>query len=102
MARTRTVRALATLAAVPLLLGVAGGAAQAAGLTSAFVPVGNVGSVGSGVGADNLGNVTTTQQSANGLGASNESNTASVDGSPFTSIDQSDAVVNLFWGSAVR
>jgi hypothetical protein len=42
----------------------------------------------SGVIFDNYGNSATTQQQANGSGASNQSNTAQVKGSPFTVINQ--------------
>ena len=44
--------------------------------------------VGSGVGGDNNGNSSTTQQQAVGSGASNQNNTAQVNGSGFTAIDQ--------------
>ncbi|MDT0342035.1 hypothetical protein [Streptomyces litchfieldiae] len=94
MAHTRIVRAVTTLAAVPLLLGVAAGVAQAA--DQAALASGNVGSLGSGVGDDNLGNSTTTQQSAVGLGNSNESNVANVIGPAFAYIDQSDTAFNFF------
>ncbi len=56
---------------------------------------------GSGVGHDNKGNSSTTQQQAVGSGASNQSNTAQVNGSAFTAINQgnSNVAVNFanFW-----
>lgn len=51
--------------------------------------------VGSGVGRDNNGNSSTSQQQANGSGASNQNNTAQVDGSGFTAVDQKNAVVGF-------
>ena len=44
--------------------------------------------IGSGVGHDNNGNSSTTQQNAVGDGASNQSNTAQVNGSAWTAIQQ--------------
>jgi hypothetical protein len=43
----------------------------------------------------NFGNSTTTQQVANGAGASNQANTASVNGSGFTSIEQKSVNVHF-------
>lgn len=51
--------------------------------------------VGSGVGHDNKGNSSTSQQQANGSGASNQNNTAQVNGSGLTAIDQKHAVVSF-------
>lgn len=44
---------------------------------------------------DNSGNSSTSQQQAVGSGASNQNNTAQVNGSGFTAIDQDDAVVSF-------
>ncbi|SOD63676.1 hypothetical protein SAMN06297387_11231 [Streptomyces zhaozhouensis] len=84
MASIRTARVLVSLAAAPLLLGAASGVALAADDNAI------AGSVASGVGDDNTGNYSETQQAAAGLGASNESNTANVSESGVTVIDQSD------------
>lgn len=72
MASTRTARALATLAAVPLSLAALGGVAQADAAIG-----GN-----SYIGADNdtLGNSSITQQNAQGPGAANSSQTANAIG----------------------
>ncbi|WP_049579284.1 hypothetical protein [Streptomyces sp. SBT349] len=104
MASIRTARALTVMAAVPLLLGVAGGVAQAID-TQAITDIttawgsGNQGLVGSGVGDDNAGNSATTQQSAIGSGATNESNTAGVVGPAVSAIDQSDKVYTIVFGA---
>ncbi|MER7894896.1 hypothetical protein ABTX62_01765 [Streptomyces sp. NPDC096046] len=45
----------------------------------------------SGIGGDNFGNAATTQQRAVGDGASNQSNTAQVNGSEFTAVNQGNA-----------
>ncbi|WP_328674469.1 hypothetical protein OG905_20825 [Streptomyces sp. NBC_00322] len=102
MACIRTARAFAAVAALPLAAALFSGVAQAD--NGAFADDGSnaaVGSIiGSGVAGDNWGNSTTTQQVANGAGASNQNSTASVSGSGFTMIDQSHAVVNftdLWW-----
>lgn len=84
MASTRTVRVLATLAAAPLLLGAVGGVAHAADDNAV------AGSLASGVGDDNAGNYSDSQQAAAGPGASNESDTVNVNESAFTFVDQSD------------
>ncbi|KAB8163420.1 MULTISPECIES: hypothetical protein [Streptomyces] len=84
MASIRTARVLATLAATPLLLGAVSGVAHAVDDNAI------AGSVASGVGDDNNGNYSGTQQAASGLGASNESNTVNVNESAFTFVDQSD------------
>lgn len=49
------------------------------------------GNLGSGVGGDDFGTAATTQQQAVGDGASNQSNTAQVNGSEFTAVDQGNA-----------
>ncbi|MGW7365504.1 hypothetical protein ACWGI8_19190 [Streptomyces sp. NPDC054841] len=100
MASIRTARTLAAVAALPLAAALFAGVAHAD--SGAFADDGSNAAVavisGSGVGNDNLGNSTTTQQVATGSGASNENNTASVNGSGFTAIDQSDdnVAVNFF------
>ncbi|WP_438292700.1 hypothetical protein [Streptomyces sp. HUAS TT7] len=90
MASIRTARVLAAVAALPLAVALFSGVASAdngaiAGHGS-NAAVANV--VGSGVGHDNHGNSSTTQQQAVGAGATNQSNTAQVNGSAFTSINQ--------------
>jgi hypothetical protein len=101
MASIRTARAIAAVAALPLAAALFSGVAQAD--NGAFADDGSnatVASVVGGVGGDNWGNSTTTQQVASGAGASNQNNTASVNGSGFTAIDQSNTVVNftsLWW-----
>ncbi|WP_151478868.1 hypothetical protein [Streptomyces albicerus] len=91
MASIRTARVLAAVAALPLAAALFSGVATADngafadnGSNAAVATVGN-----SGVGGDNYGTSSTTQQQAVGSGASNQSNTAQVNGSEFTAIDQS-------------
>jgi len=90
MASIRTARVIAAVSALPLAVALLGGVAAAD--TGAFAGDGsNAGVasvVGSGVGHDNKGNSSTTQQNAVGSGASNQSNTAQVKGSAFTSVNQ--------------
>ncbi|MCX5558934.1 hypothetical protein [Streptomyces sp. NBC_00038] len=97
MASIRTARVLAAVAALPLAATLFTGVAAAD--NGAFADDGSNAAVatvsGSGVGGDNFGNSSTTQQQAVGSGASNQSNTAQVNGSAFTAIDQSNAVVNF-------
>ncbi|MGW4569036.1 hypothetical protein ACWEN3_44135 [Streptomyces sp. NPDC004561] len=90
MASIRTARVLAAVAALPLAVALFGGTAAAAnGAISGDGSNAGVASiVGSGVGHDNNGNSSTTQQSAVGSGASTQSNTAQVRGSAFTAIQQ--------------
>ncbi|NUK20007.1 hypothetical protein [Streptomyces lunaelactis] len=101
MASIRTARAIAAVVALPLAAALFSGVAQAD--NGAFADDGSnatVASIVSGVGGDNWGNSTTTQQVASGAGASNQNNPASVNGSGFTAIDQSNTVVNftpLWW-----
>ena len=54
--------------------------------------------MGSGVGHDNNGNSSTTNQNAVGSGASNQSNTAQVNGSAFTAIQQGNENVAVHFG----
>ena len=44
--------------------------------------------LGNGVGGDNFGNSATSQQQATGSGATNQNNTAQVNGSAFTAVNQ--------------
>ncbi|MCX3062899.1 hypothetical protein [Streptomyces beihaiensis] len=91
MASIRTARVLAAVAALPLAAGLFSGVAMAD--NGAIANDGSNAGVatvsGSGVGHDNSGNSSTTQQQAVGSGASNQSNTAQVNHSGFTAIDQS-------------
>ncbi|MET8447434.1 hypothetical protein [Streptomyces sp. NPDC005209] len=90
MASIRTARVLAAVSAIPLAVALFTGVAAAD--NGAFADDGsNAGVasvVGSGVGHNNSGNSSTTQQNAVGAGASNQSNTAQVNGSAFTGINQ--------------
>ncbi|MEU5053624.1 hypothetical protein [Streptomyces sp. NPDC021096] len=85
MASTRTAaRVFAALVALPMAALFFAGAAQAddgGQLANRGSNAAAAGVVGSGVGGSNHGNSTTTQQQANGPGASNQANTASVNGS---------------------
>ncbi|WP_406861927.1 hypothetical protein ABZO31_16210 [Streptomyces sp. HUAS MG47] len=98
MASIRTARVIAAVAALPLAVALLGGVAQAD--NGGFADDGSNTSVasiaGSGVGGDNFGNSTTSQQVATGSGASNQSNNASVNGSAFTAIDQDNTSVTFY------
>ncbi|GGR50105.1 hypothetical protein ACH4U6_12770 [Streptomyces netropsis] len=92
MASARTAaRVAAAVAALPMAAVLFSGVAQAddgnqvanRGSNAAAASI-----VGSGVGDDNAGNSTTGQQQATGTGASNQNNTASVNGSGPTDIRQ--------------
>ncbi|MEU2224364.1 hypothetical protein [Streptomyces sp. NPDC018347] len=90
MASIRTVRVLAAFSALPLAVtlftGVAAaddGALAADGSNSGAAAV-----LGSGVGGGNTGNSSTTNQNAVGSGASTQSNTAQVEGSAGTALQQ--------------
>ncbi|MGW0967798.1 hypothetical protein [Streptomyces sp. NPDC002516] len=95
MASTRTARVLAAVAALPLaatfLAGVAAADNGSIADTGSNAGVATAG--GSGVGRDNSGNSGTTQQQAVGGGASNQSNTAQVNGSAPTALNQGNANV---------
>lgn len=97
MASIRTARTLAAVAALPLAAALFTGVAQAD--NGGFANNGSSASVativGSGVGGKNCGNSTTTQQVATGYGASNQNNTASVNGSAWTFIDQGNVALNF-------
>ncbi|MFD7917868.1 hypothetical protein ACFV3R_01325 [Streptomyces sp. NPDC059740] len=97
MASTRTARVLAAVSALPLAAALFAGVAQAdnGGFADDGSSAASVSQSGTGVGDNNNGNSTTTQQVANGAGASNQNNTASVVGSGFTRINQSNATVNF-------
>lgn len=71
MARIRTARVIAAVAALPLAVAVLGGVAQ----------------------ADDGTNETANSQVAAGSGASNEANNASLNDSPFAVVNQSDTAV---------
>ncbi|MER6980510.1 hypothetical protein [Streptomyces carpinensis] len=90
MASIRTARVLAAVTAIPLAAALFTGVAAAD--NGAFADNGSnqgiAGVVGSGVGHNNSGNSSTTQQQAVGYGASNQSNTAQVNGSAFTAVQQ--------------
>lgn len=97
MASIRTARALAAVAALPLAAMLFGGVAMADngsfaddGSNAAVATIG-----GSGVGGNNSGNSSTSQQQATGAGASNQSNSAQVNGSAFTAIDQTNQNIAL-------
>ncbi|MGV9882494.1 hypothetical protein [Streptomyces sp. NPDC003006] len=91
MASIRTARVIAAAAALPLTAVLFSGTAMAD--NGAFAnDESNAGVAtvdGSGVGGDNHGNSTTTQQQAVGDGASNQNNTVQVNGPGFAAISQS-------------
>ncbi|MFI7408176.1 hypothetical protein ACIBU0_05845 [Streptomyces sp. NPDC049627] len=108
MASIRTARVIAAVSALPLAAALLAGVAAADNGaiaddgSSAAVTNTVQGILGSGVGGDNYGTASTTQQQATGSGASNQSNTAQVNGSAFTALNQGDdnAAVNftpLWW-----
>ncbi|MFG2606832.1 hypothetical protein ACGFT2_25260 [Streptomyces sp. NPDC048514] len=90
MASIRTARVLAVVAALPLAAALFTGIAAAdnGGFADDGSNAGVASVIGSGVGHDNNGNSSTTQQNAVGSGASNQSSTAQVNGSAFTAIQQ--------------
>ncbi|MFJ8901076.1 hypothetical protein [Streptomyces sp. NPDC102370] len=94
MASIRTARVIAAVSALPLA------AALFAGVATA-----DNGALDTGVGGDNFGNSATTQQQATGWGAENESNTAQVNGSAFTNVNQGEDNVAIsfapFWWPAI-
>ncbi|MER8005376.1 hypothetical protein [Streptomyces sp. NPDC094149] len=100
MASIRTARVIAAVSALPLAAALFAGVAAAD--NGAFADDGsNAGVasvVGSGVGHDNNGNSSTTQQNAVGSGALNQSNTAQVNGSAFTAIQQGNEDVAIRFG----
>ncbi|MEV7980062.1 hypothetical protein [Streptomyces sp. NPDC086519] len=92
MASIRTARVLAAVSALPLAAALFAGVAAADNGAIAddgsSANAGTAGVIGSGVGHDNNGNSSTTQQNAVGNGASNQSSTAQVKGSAGTAIQQ--------------
>ncbi|WP_432136630.1 MULTISPECIES: hypothetical protein [unclassified Streptomyces] len=103
MASIRTARVIAAVSALPLAAALFSGVAAAdnGGFADDGSNAGVASVVGSGVGHDNNGNSSTTQQNAVGSGASNQSNTAQVSGSAFTAINQGNSNVAVsfapFW-----
>ncbi|MGW3007300.1 hypothetical protein ACWC9R_00445 [Streptomyces sp. NPDC001219] len=98
MASTRTARAVAVVAALPFAAALFTGVAQAdnGGFATSGSSSAATSQTGTGVGGDNLGNSTTGQQVANGAGASNQNNTASVNGtSGPTDVQQTNTTVNF-------
>ncbi|MFB7497386.1 hypothetical protein ACFC09_22335 [Streptomyces sp. NPDC056161] len=101
MASIRTARVLAAVSALPLAAALFTGVAAADNGalandgSNAAAATGVASVIGSGVGGDNKGNSSTTAQNASGSGASNQSNTAQVDGSAFTSIQQGNENVSV-------
>ena len=94
MASIRTARVIAAVSALPLAAALFTGVATADNGafaddgSSAAVTNAAQGLIGSGVGGDNYGNSSTTQQQATGSGASNQSNTAQVNGTEPTAVIQ--------------
>ncbi|MET7679508.1 hypothetical protein [Streptomyces sp. NPDC005423] len=90
MASIRTARVIAAVSALPLAAALFAGVAVAdnGALTGNGSNAGAASVSGSGVGHDNDGNSATTQQQAVGSHASNQNNTAQVDGSAFTAVNQ--------------
>jgi hypothetical protein len=94
MASIRTVRVFAAVAALPLAAALLSGVATAD--NGGFADDGSnaaVATLSGGVGHANSGNSSTSQQQAVGSGASNQSNSAQVNGSAFTAIHQSNETV---------
>ncbi|MEV6834396.1 hypothetical protein AB0N17_07740 [Streptomyces sp. NPDC051133] len=90
MASIRTARVLAAVSALPLAAALFAGIASAdnGAIAGDGSNAGVASVVGSGVGHNNNGNSATTNQNAVGSGASNQSNTAQVNGSAFTAVQQ--------------
>ena len=94
MASIRTARVIAAVSALPLAAALFTGVAAADNGaladdgSNATATSADAGVLGSGVGGDNSGNSATTQQQAIGSGAANQINTAQVDGSAFTAVNQ--------------
>ena len=94
MASIRTARVIAAASALPLAAALFGGVATAD--SGALADNGSkatathsvADALGSGVGGDNFGNSATAQQQATGSGATNQSNSAQVNGSAFTAVNQ--------------
>ncbi|EFL40481.1 hypothetical protein [Streptomyces griseoflavus] len=94
MASIRTARVIAAVSALPLAAALFTGVAAADNGAladdggSATVTTAQADALGTGVGGDNFGNSATSQQQANGPGATNQSNSAQVNGSAFTAVNQ--------------
>ncbi|MFD7705371.1 hypothetical protein [Streptomyces caelestis] len=94
MASIRTARVIAAVSALPLAAALfAGVAAADSGAladdgSNATATSSEVDALGTGVGGDNFGNSATSQQQATGSGATNQNNTAQVNGSAFTAVNQ--------------
>ncbi|MEZ3181125.1 hypothetical protein KYY02_21270 [Streptomyces pimonensis] len=94
MASTRTARLVAAVSALPLAAALFTGvaAADSGALaddgSNATATSSEVDALGTGVGGDNFGNSATSQQQATGPGATNQNNTAQVNGSAFTAVNQ--------------
>ncbi|ARF56490.1 hypothetical protein [Streptomyces gilvosporeus] len=97
MASTRTARVIAVAAALPFAVALFSGVAQADNGSLAHNGSNAAAATqqGTGVHGDNHGNSTTGQQVANGTGASNQNNTASVNGSGYTAVDQDNSSVTF-------
>lgn len=97
MASIRTARIIAAAAALPLAAALFTGVATAdnGAIAGNGSNAGVATVVGSGVGDDNHGNSATTQQQAVGNGASNQNNTAQVNGSAWTPIYQTNDNVTV-------
>ncbi|NKQ28725.1 hypothetical protein [Streptomyces galbus] len=97
MASIRTARVVAAVSALPLAAALFTGMAAAdnGGFADDGSNAGVASIVGSGVGHNNNGNSSTSQQNAVGSGATNQSNTAQVDGSAFTAINQGNSSVGV-------
>ncbi|WP_326753782.1 hypothetical protein OH738_19740 [Streptomyces hirsutus] len=108
MASIRTARVIAAVSALPLAAALFTGVAAADNGafadngSSATAASATAGVLGSGVGGDNFGTSATTQQQAVGSDASNQSNTAQVNGSEFTVVNQGNDNVTInftpLWG----
>ncbi|WRZ91934.1 hypothetical protein OHB54_24355 [Streptomyces sp. NBC_01007] len=100
MASIRSARVLAAVAALPLTVALFSGVAAAD--NGSFADTGSNAGVatvsGSGVGRNNSGNSSTTQQQAVGSGASNRSDTAQVTDSAFTAVNQGNGNVLVNFG----
>ncbi|MFI1419742.1 hypothetical protein ACH4VX_17455 [Streptomyces sp. NPDC020731] len=94
MASIRTARVIAAVSALPLAAALFTGvaAADSGALaddgSNATATSSEVDALGTGVGGDNFGNSATSQQQATGSGATNQNNTAQVNGSAFTAVNQ--------------
>jgi hypothetical protein len=90
MASIRTARAIAAVSALPLAAALFTGVAAAdnGGFADDGSNAGVASIVGSGVGHNNSGNSSTTQQNAVGSGGSNQSNTAQFKDSAYETVNQ--------------